>query len=168
MDQSGMLELKVAKEEKGTVCGGILRVDAGTRRLMFEGIKEDIGCKQTADAPFEDVDSVSTGDEAGFTIRFKKGKPKKLVLLPVLHARWFAEQWKVGVGGLATPMQHGPVNLTTAGGKAAPNGDAAGAAPSTKHVDLPRQVIADSKTAVERILRALGRERRTEPNDRGE
>lgn len=104
-----------------------------------------------------DVDSVSSGDEAGFSVRFKKGKPRKLVLLPVPHARWFVDQWRVGPGGLATPMKYGPTDLQGPGGKAAPSGDAAGAAASSKRVPLPPEVVADTKTAVERILASLGR-----------
>lgn len=156
-DQDGVLEVRVAKEEKGGLCGAVLRLDGGTRRLVFEGVTADIGCKQVVTVSFDDVDSVGTGDDAGFSLRLKKGKPKKLVLLPVPHARWFADQWKVGLGGMATPMKYGPSELQGPGGKAAPSGDAAGAAASSKRVPLPPEVVADTKMAVECILKALGR-----------
>jgi hypothetical protein len=154
-DEGGVLELKLAHNDKDRPDGGLLRVDRNRRLLLWEGIPGDIGCKLRIEAKFDDVVAVRFGDEAGFTVELKNGKPRKLVLIPVLHAEWFLKQYGIQEG-LATAMAHTEY-LRGPDGKMTPSGSAASAGPSIKRVPLPEAVVRDSRRAAEAILAAMDR-----------
>jgi hypothetical protein len=155
-DEGGVLELKLAHSDKDRPDGGVLRLDRNKKLLTWEGIPGDIGCKQKVEAKFDDVEAVRVGDGAGFTVELKHGKPKKLVLIPVLHAEWFLRQYSVREG-LATTMAHSENVQGPDGSKMTPSGGAASAGPSIKKVDLPEAVVRDTRRAANAVLAALDR-----------
>lgn len=124
--------------------------------LLWQGIPGDIGCKLKVEAKFEDVEAVRTGDGAGFTIELKRGKPRKLVLIPVPHAEWLLKQYGIQEG-LATAMANTEY-LQGPGGKMTPSGGAASAGPSIKKVELPEAVVGDTRRAVDAVLAAMDRQ----------
>src|SRR5512132_128425 len=65
-DEGGVLELKLAHNDKDRLDGGVLRLDRNKRLLLWPGIPGDIGCKVKVEAKFEDVEAVRVGDGAGF------------------------------------------------------------------------------------------------------
>jgi hypothetical protein len=153
-DEGGVLELKLAHNDKDRPDGGLLRVDRNKRLLLWEGIPGDIGCKLRVEAKFDDVVAVRFGDGAGFTVELK-GKPRKLVLIPVPYAEWFLKQYGIQEG-LATAMANTEY-LQGPGGKMTPSGAAASAGPSIKKVELPEAVVRDSRRAAEAVLAAMDR-----------
>ena len=155
-DEGGVLELKLAHDDKGRIDGGILRLDRNRKLLLWEGIPGDIGCKANLEAKFEDVAAVNVGDQAGFTVELKKGKPKKLVLLPVPHAEWFLRQSSVREG-MGTTMAHSGELRGPGGESMTPSGSAASGAPSVKKVELPEAVVRDTLQAAQAVRAALGR-----------
>jgi len=154
-DEGGVLELKLAHNDKDRPDGGLLRVDRNKRLLLWEGIPGDIGCKLKVEAKFEDVEAVRLADGAGLTIELKKGKPKRLVLLPVPYAEWFLKQYGVQEG-LATAMANTEY-LQGPGGKMTPSGAAASAGPSIKKVPLPEELVRDTRRAADAVLVAMDR-----------
>ena len=154
-DEGGVLELKLAHNDKDRPDGGLLRLDRNKRLVLWQGIPGDIGCKLKVEAKFEDVEAVRVGDGAGFTLELKHGKPRKLVLIPVPHAEWFLKQYGVQEG-LATAMANTEY-LRGPGGKMTPNGAAASAGPSIKKVELPEAVVRDTRRAANAVLAAMDR-----------
>jgi hypothetical protein len=156
-DEGGVLELKLAHNDKDRPDGGLLRVDRNRRLLLWEGIPGDIGCRLKVEAKFEDVEAVKVGDEAGFTVELKKGRPRKLVLIPVPYVEWFIKQYRVREG-VGTAMAQAPVELRGPGGdKLTPSGSAASAGPSIKKVELPEGVVRDTRRAASAVLAAMDR-----------
>jgi hypothetical protein len=154
-DEGGVLELKLAHNDKDRPDGGLLRVDRNKRVLLWQGIGGDIGCKLKVEAKFEDVEAVRVGDGAGFTVELKRGKPRKLVLIPVPHAEWLLKQYGVQEG-LATAMANTEY-LRGPGGKMTPSGGAGSAGPSIKKVELPEAVVRDTRRAADAVLAAMDR-----------
>jgi hypothetical protein len=154
-DEGGVLELKLAHNDKDRPDGGLLRLDRNKRLLLWQGIPGDIGCKVKVEAKFEDVEAVRVDDGAGFTVELKHGKPRRLVLIPVPHAEWFLKQYGIQEG-LATAMANTEY-LRGPGGKMAPNGAAASAGPSIKKVELPEAVVRDTRRAANAVLAAMDR-----------
>jgi hypothetical protein len=154
-DEAGVLELKLAHSDKDRPDGGLLRLDRNKRLLTWQGIPGDIGCKLKVEAQFDDVEAVRVGDGAGFTVELKHGKPRKLVLIPVLHAEWFMRQYRVQEG-LATAMANTEY-LRGPDGKMTPSGAAASAGPSIKKVELPEAVVRDTRRAADAVLAAMDR-----------
>lgn len=156
-ETDGVLELKLAHEEKARPDGGVLRVDPRRRLLEWEGIPGEFGCKVKVEVSFEDVKGVSVSDQAGFVLELRTGKNKKLTFLPVPHAWWFVQQWTAEGGNLGHNLPEG--TLRTQDGEMGATGASAGAAPRPKHRDTPPQVAADTRTAANAVLAALGRDR---------
>ena len=154
-DEGGVLELKLAHNDKDRPDGGLLRLDRNKRLVLWQGIPGDIGCKLKVEAKFEDVEAVRVGDGAGFTVELKHGKPRRLVLIPVPHAEWFLKQYGVREG-LATAMANTEY-LQGPGGKMTPSGAAASAGPSIKKVELPEAVVRDTRRAANAVLAAMDR-----------
>jgi hypothetical protein len=155
-DEGGVLELKLAHDDKDRPDGGLLRLDRNKRLLLWEGIPGDIGCKLKVEAKFEDVEAVRVGEQAGFTVELKKGKPKKLVLIPVPHAEWFLKQYGIREG-LATAMANTGDLRGIDGDKMRPSGASASAGPSIKKVELPQEVVRDTRQAANAVLAAMDR-----------
>lgn len=155
-DEGGVLELKLAHQDKDRPDGGLLRVDRARRLLLWEGIPGDVGCKLKVEAKFEDVEAVRLAEGAGFSVELKKGKPKKLVLIPVPHAEWLLKQYTVREG-LATAMANTEYLRGPGGEKLTASGSSASAGPSIQKVPLPEAVARDTKRAADAILAAMDR-----------
>lgn len=155
-EDDGVLELKLAHEEKARPDGGVLRVDSRRRLVEWHGIPGEVGCKMKVEVSFDDVKGVSVSDQAGFVLELRTGKNKKLTFLPVPHAWWFVQQWTAEGGNLGHNLPEG--TLRTQDGEMGAAGASAGAAPRPKHRDTPPQVAADTRTAANAVLAALGRD----------
>jgi hypothetical protein len=159
VDDGNVLELKLAHLDRPRPDGGILRIDRGKRLLSWEGIARETGCKLKVEASFEDVKSVEIDEQqAGFTLRLKRGKPKELVLIPVEHVAAFALRPELKTGGLQTALANAPLR-GPGGDPMQASGSAAGAAPSAKKLELPAEVVAATRKAVAAIRGALALER---------
>jgi hypothetical protein len=153
-DDAGVLDIKVALADKGAACGAALIADRNKKTLVFEGAPGEIGCKLKFEEPFAEVKSVKTGDGAGFLLELKKGKQKKLLMIPVVHVQWLLTQ----------PMEGGNFSQAAqSAGLTGPDGDpirvggaAGGVGPSVKKVELPKDVVADTEKAARLIREALG------------
>ncbi len=156
-EDEGVLELKLAHEEKNRPDGGILRIDSRKRLVQWEGIPDEVGCKLKVEAPFDEVKNISVSDLAGFVLEFKKGKNKKLVLIPVPHAWWFVQQWTALGGSFSQNIPEGTLRDHDGGGLSL-TGAEGGAGPKLKHRDLPTQVVKDTLKAANAVRAALGRE----------
>jgi hypothetical protein len=155
-DEAGVLNLTVALADQGGACGATLLVDRNKKALLVEGAPGEIGCKLKLEAAFDDVKSVKTGDGAGFLLELKKGKQKKLVMIPVPHVQWLLSQPVASAGTFAQGVQ--------SSGMRGPDGEpirvggaAGGVGPSVKKVEIPKEVATDTEAAVREILAALGR-----------
>lgn len=154
-DEGNKLAMMVAKLENGKLCGGVLRVNRATHGLVFEPAPSEMGCKNGAEAAQADVRSVKSGDGAGFLVELQRGKERKLLLIPLPHAQWL----------LATPIvkENNTRQQVESAGLRGPDGEpmrvggAAGGGPKTKPVEIPANVAADTKRAVDAVLSALGR-----------
>lgn len=156
-EDEGVLELRLAHDEKDRPDGGTLRIDSNKRIVVWQGIQGEFGCKLKVEAPFEDVDAVSVGEEAGFTIVFKRGKNRKLVLIPVPHAWWFKQQWTTQDANLGKVIPEGTTRDHD-GSPMAVTGAAGGVGPRLKHIEIPKDVVAATRKAANAIRAALGRE----------
>lgn len=155
-DEAGVLDIKVALAEKGGACGAALILDRTKKTLLLEGAPGEIGCKLKVEESFTDVKSVKTGDGAGFLVELKKGKQKKLLMIPVVHVQWLLSQPMVG-GSFGQAVQSS--NLTGPDGEPIRVGGAAGGVgPTVKKVELPKDVVADTEKAVQAVRQALGQE----------
>lgn len=154
--EDGVLELKLAHEEKARPDGGTLRVDEGRQLLLWEGIPGEFGCKLKIEASFEDVGNISVSEQAGFVVEFKRGKTKKLVLIPVPHAWWFQQQWGTRDGNFGQGAQGGTMRGPD-GDSVGAGGAAAGAGPRLKHRGIPEDVAAATLKAANAVRAALGR-----------
>ena len=152
----GVLELKLAHEEKARPDGGTLRVDEGRQLLLWEGIPGEFGCKLKIEASFEDVGNISVSEQAGFVVEFKRGKTKKLVLIPVPHAWWFQQQWATRDGKFGQGDQGGVMHDRD-GDSLSAGGAAASAGPSLKHREIPKDVVDATRRAANAVRAALGR-----------
>lgn len=155
-ESEGVLELKLAHEEKARPDGGTLRIDSHKRLVLWEGIPGEFGCKLKVEASFDDVKDISVTELAGFVLEFKRGKNKKLVLIPVPHAWWFTQQWTTRGGNFAQNIPEGTMRDHD-GGSIAVSGAEAGAGPRLKHREIPKEVVADTRAAANAIREALGR-----------
>ena len=156
-DAGGVLDVTVAMADQGAACGATLRLDRNKKTVLFEGAPGEIGCKLKLESPFDDVKSVKTGDGAGFLLELKKGKQKKLLLIPVPHVQWLLTQPMVNQGSFAQGAQ--TAGLTGPDGEPIRVGGAAGGVgPQVKKVEVPKDVEADTDAAVKAILAALGRD----------
>lgn len=154
--EDGVLELKLAHEEKGRPDGGTLRVDENRRLVVWEGIPGEFGCKLKVEAPFDDVDGIRVTDQAGFVLEFKRGKNKRLVLIPVPHAWWFKQQWSTQDGKLGTNIPEGTMRDHD-GSPMAVGGAAGGAGPRLRHREIPKDVASATLKAANAVHMALGR-----------
>jgi hypothetical protein len=156
-DEHGVLELRLAHLHPGRIDGGTLRLDRTKRLVEWIGAPGEIGCKDKVEARFDDVKSVAVDEVApGFLLELKTGKPKSLRLIPLPHAQWLLKQPKMQEA-IATAMKYGTEGLNTPDGKMAPTGSAAGGGPTLKTVEIPKDVAADTKKAVDALKEALGR-----------
>jgi hypothetical protein len=128
-DANGVLDIKVALSDQGGACGAALVLDRIKKTLVVEGAPGEIGCKLKLEAAFDAVSSVKTGDGAGFLVELKKGKQKKLLMIPVMHVQWLLTQ----------PLVSG------------------GVGPQVEKVELPKDVTHDTEKAANAVLSALGR-----------
>jgi hypothetical protein len=155
-----ILELKLAHDEGGRLDGGVLRIDPTSHILAWNGIPGDLGCRDHIEVPFEDVRSIRLArGSAGFVVLVRD--KKALTLLPVVDADWFRGQWKVTetATGFNQAMKE---SLGAVGGESNPNpfgtnGASAFGGPRVERIDLPEEVVANTKLAVDGILQALGR-----------
>lgn len=154
-ETEGVLELKLAHEEKGRPDGGTLRIDSNKRLVLWEGIPGEFGCKLKIEASFDEVDDISVSELAGFVLDLKKGKTRRLVLIPVPHAWWFKQQWKAQFGNFAKNVPEG--TLRDHDGPMTVSAAEAGAGASLKHREIPKDVAKDTRTAADAIRMALGR-----------
>jgi hypothetical protein len=155
--RSGAVELALAHREPDGLDGGILTVDPRRRVLMWQGIAGERGCRTQVEARFEDVRSVAIG-EPGFTLEFRKGTGPRLVLIPRPHAQWLMRDRKVADGQLSQLVQEGRLDISGPDGESLPlTGNAASTAPRIEHLNLPGDVTADTRAAVDAIRDALGR-----------
>jgi hypothetical protein len=152
-DASGVLELQLAHAHPGRIDGGTLRMDRRKRVMLWVGAPGDIGCKESIEASFDDVKSVTVGDAPGFFVELKSGKTRKLRLIPVPHAAWLARQSKMQEA-MATSMKYGS-DLQTTAGKMEPTGAAAGGGPTLRMVEIPKDVADATKRAIDAIKHAL-------------
>ncbi|HEV8254787.1 MAG TPA: Ig-like domain-containing protein [Vicinamibacteria bacterium] len=154
-EESGLLELKLAHQERDRPDGGILRIDGLRRLVLWEGIPGDLGCRQRIEAPFETVKSVRAARTAGFTLELHDGR--KLTFLPLPHAAWFAKQTQVNQGDFARVARE--ADLTGPDGRSLPlSGSAASTAPRVERIRLPDDVAFDVRRAVTAVREALGRQ----------
>ena len=77
------------------------------------------------------MDDISVSELAGFVLALKRGKNKKLVLIPVAHAWWFKQPWRTQFGSLAQNIPEG--TLRDHDGPMTVSGAEAGAGASLKH-----------------------------------
>ena len=158
-EDGGSLLLRLVMEEAPGPCGGVLTVDPLRRLIRFEGIPGDLGCHRVLEAPFGDLKSLRTQRrEAGFVLEFtSKDKGPRLVLLPLPHFTWFRDQHKYRQGFREVERQIASVQ-GSAGGRDTDGvsfGGTAGA--SLEQADLPPDVVADTRKAVDLIREAMGR-----------
>jgi len=155
--RNGAVELALAHRETDRLDGGILTVDPRRRVLIWEGVAGDMGCQVKVEASFDDVRTVAIG-EPGFALEFRKGKGSRMLLIPRPHAQWLLKQRKVRGSDLAQVMRTNEGALMGPDGDAMPlGGSAASTAMSVEHLNLPSEVTADTRAAVDAIRDALGR-----------
>lgn len=155
-ETDGVLELKLAHEEKSRPDGGTLRIDSRRGLVLWEGIPGEFGCKLKVEASFDDVKDITMTELAGFVLELKSGKNKKLVLIPVPHAWWFTEQWVGRSGNISQRVPEGAMRSPD-GDAMGMSGGAAGAGTSVKHKEIPKPVVADTRKAANAVRAALGR-----------
>jgi len=155
-EADGVLELKLAHEEKARPDGGTLRIDSRLGLVLWEGIPGEFGCRLKVEATFDDVKDVTVTELAGFVLELKSGKNKKLALIPVPHAWWFTEQWSGRSGNIAQRVPEGTMRGHD-GDAMGMSGGAAGAGTSVKHREIPKPVVADTRKAANAIRAVLGR-----------
>lgn len=155
-ESDGVLELKLAHDEKRRPDGGTLRIDSGKRLVLWEGIPGEFGCKLRVEASFDDVKDITMNEQAGFVLELKRGKSKRLALIPVPHAWWFAQQWVAGDGNFAQKIPEGTMRDPD-GGSLAVSGAEGGAGPVVKHWEIPKPVAEDTRVAANALRVALGR-----------
>jgi hypothetical protein len=155
-ETDGVLELRLAHEEKARPDGGTLRIDSRKGLVLWEGIPGEFGCKLKVEASFDDVKDISMTELAGFVLELKSGKNKKLVLIPVPHAWWFNEQWSGKSGNISQRIPEGAMHGHD-GDSFGVSGSAAGAGTSVKHKEIPKPVVDDTRKAANAIRAALGR-----------
>ena len=148
VEDGDSLELKLVREG---LCGGFLTVDSVRRLVRWEGAPGRIGCLDGFEAAFDDVKAVRTRSEGGFLVEFKKSRARPLVLVPLPHAAWFSQQSRA----------MDPSVTQTLGGMSGPDGQAMSSnlssTPTLKHVEVPKEVVTDTQSAVDRIHDFLGR-----------
>lgn len=152
----GVLELKLAHDEKKRPDGGTLRIDSRRGLVLWEGIPGEFGCKLKVEASFDDVKDITVNERAGFVLELRSGKNKSLILIPVPHAWWFTEQWVGRSGNISQRVPEGAMRSPD-GDSMAMSGGAAGAGTSVKHREIPKPVVADTRKAANAIRAALGR-----------
>ncbi|MEO8499632.1 MAG: hypothetical protein ABI565_01860 [Vicinamibacteria bacterium] len=155
-ESNGVLELKLAHEEKARPDGGTLRIDSNKQVILWEGIPGEFGCKLRVEASFDDVKEISVSELAGFVLELRSGKNRKLALIPAPHAWWFVQQWATRDGNVTKTIPEGALRDHNGDGMAV-TGSAGGAGPTVKHRDIPKPVVADTLTAANAIRAALGR-----------
>jgi hypothetical protein len=156
-EDEGVLELKLAHEEKARPDGGTLRIDSRRRTVLWEGIPGEFGCKLEVEASFDDVKDISVSELAGFVLELKTGKNRKLVLIPVPHAWWFVQQWRTQDGSFAQNIPDGALRDHDGTGMAI-SGAEGGAGPRVKHREIPKDVVKDTRKAANAIRAELGRD----------
>ena len=156
-EEEGVLELRLAHDEKERPDGGTLRIDSNKRTVVWEGIPGEFGCKLKVEASFDDVDGISTGEEAGFVLAFKRGKNRKLVLIPVPHAWWFKQQWTTQDANVGKVIPEGTLRDHD-GSPMSVTGAAGGVGPRLKRREIPKDAVAATRKAANAVRAALGRE----------
>jgi hypothetical protein len=147
-EDGGRLELKLVREG---LCGGILTVDSIRRQVLWKGAPGRIGCHDGFEAGFDDVKRVSARGRGGFELEFKKVRARPLVVVPLPHALWFSQQ-----SDPTDPIVKSALDdMIGPDGFPLPNNYAA--TPELRGGDVPPEVRADCKMAVERILDLLSR-----------
>jgi hypothetical protein len=168
VEEGSNLLLRVVMEEGRKACGAVLTVDPTRRRVRFEGIPGELGCRRVLEGTFSEVKTLrAQRREAGFILEFDKPQDKaaKLVLLPLPHFKWFERQFDVKKGGAeidqALAASGGAVSAGPDGGDAFSFGGVTGSgasATSVERVEIPKDVQADTQKAVDLIRDAMGRQ----------
>lgn len=103
-------------------------MDSGRRRVRWDETDEP-GCGNGFEVAFDDVQTVRRLSDPGFLMEIVGANARRLVLLPLPHAAWFAHP--------------SPLATSSSAWNARPG--------------LPGEVVADTSEAVDRIREALGR-----------
>ena len=156
-DENGVLALKLAHLDKNGPDGGVLKVDRQKHVMLWEGAGGEMSCKTRFEVSFDDVKSVAKADGPGFVVELKKGKPKSLTLIPIFHANWLLDGYRVSGLSSQQAIKDSPMMVGPGGGSITANGGAGAAGPTVKKVDLPKDVVADTQQAVDSVLAAMGR-----------
>jgi hypothetical protein len=154
--QAGFVELALAHDHGGgRLDGGLLTVDPNRRVVLWQGIPGPMGCPDRIEARFDDVRRVEAADGPGLRVQFRKPIGRTLVLIPRPHARWLRERPRVTdpstMSRVANEAAQGP------SGNIPLIGDMVSAGPTVQRMDLPRDVTADTRIAIDAIREALGR-----------
>jgi hypothetical protein len=168
VEEGSSLLLRVVMMEGRKVCGAVLTVDPARRRVRFEGIPGELGCRRVVEGSFSEVKTLrAQRRDAGFVLELEKDKAKeaKLVLLPLPHFQWFERQFQLQKGGgeidQALAQVGGAVSSGPDGGDAFSFGGAAGSGisvSSVERVEIPKDVQADTQKAVDLVREAMGRQ----------
>jgi hypothetical protein len=158
-----VLVLKLAHDEGGRSDGGILSINPATRVVTWRGIDGDLGCKDSFDAPFDKVRAVRTTKPLGFTLSIRDRK--SMILVPVVDADWFKREYHVTEGNAAfnNAIKEGAIKMPSSRGEGASvnplgtNGDAAFGGFKLQEAEIPDEVKADARLAVDSILETMGR-----------
>ena len=158
-----VLVLKLAHDEGGRADGGILSINPANRSLSWRGIDGAMGCKESFDATFDQVRSVRPMKGVGFTLGIRDRKT--MTFLPAVDSDWFQRQYQVKEGSSAfnQAIKDGEIKMPVSrgdSGSANPfgtNGDSAFGGIKVTEVDIPDEVKADVRLAVDSILQTLGR-----------
>ena len=151
----GVLEMRLVHVERPRADGGVLRVDANQRVVMWEGIPGERGCRQKLEVPFSSVRAVR--DEPQGAIRLEiKGQPRdRWLFVPLPQAAWVTQLASAVVSGLSRELRDslaGPDELPLPVG-----GFALFAGPQVRVGVVPQEVTADVRLGVDRIRQTLGR-----------
>ena len=155
----GVIRLRLAHHERRRPDGGELLVDANRRVLVWEGISGELGCRQKLETSFENVRAVREEPEGLIRLEIKGQPREKWVFVPLPHARWLQEVRSPLTIGIAPGIRDslaGPDSART-GDSMPVGGSAAFAGPQMMENQVPSEVTADVRLAVERIRHALGR-----------
>jgi Bacterial Ig-like domain len=152
-EDGGSLQLKLVRMGP---CGGVLTVDSIRRLVQWEGAPGRIGCRDGFEVPFDDVKAVRTRSQGGFVFQVKGSRARMLELVPLPYGDWFAQEARISDPAVTQALQ-GITGPDSRGGdpQTLPNNLAT--TPTIKRVAIPKELTADSKRAIDRILEMLGR-----------
>jgi hypothetical protein len=133
----GTLALELVREGP---CRGRLTIDPVQRRVSWRGVAGESPCPDPFEAAFDDVQSVRMRSGAGFILETRT--QPRLVLIPAPHAAWLGKAPTAGASGGAVAAADTDPDAPEALEPAAP--------------ELPSDVVADTRRAVDRLREVLG------------